>query len=324
MKYAKSKNINMEKACFHFTRTANRNSIEKSGIKSVADGENETGSDKDHKTIFFSYGKEGLIENLNSWIRWEYNRALKERPDYNDNLPHKGIDEKLMKETYERVYNDFKDRIYYKLDIEEGKDFSFDQIDYKKEDDFNSYKKELSNFENGEQKWKPDYPNKVVSWMYGNYSNFENGNTKVDKWNMFTKENLTIEPDKLSIMETEDGRSDALSFIMESYDNYKDEVKDKGADLSTIDSFMDYAKEKYKLDKDYEKDSPDLGRREISSKEEKKYQEINGTKEKSEEVKESFTCRKSLMQEASKYIQQDRNKEKQEQTKEENNKEGMM
>ena len=89
-------------------------------------------------------------------------------------------------------------------------------------------------------------------------------------------------------------------------DNYKDEVKGKGADLSTVDSFMGYAKEKYKSDKDYEKDSTDLGRREISSEEEEKYQEINGTKDKSEEIKESVTCRKSLMQEASMHIKQER------------------
>ena len=310
MKYLKTKDINLEKSYFHFTRTANRDSIEKSGLKSVGDGENGTGSDKNHKTIFFSYGKDDLIENFNSWIRWEYNTKIKKRDDYYKMLPTDKIDENVMNEIYEKVYNDFKERIYLKLDLEEGKDFDRNQIDYKKVDDLNAYKEELKKYEKGEQKWKPSYPNKVVKWMYGNYSVFGKNNTKVDKWNMFTKENITLSPEKISIMESENGRSDALSYIMEVYDKYKDELIEKGDDLSTIDSFMEYAREKYKNDKDYANDSPDIGRREVSKEEEKIYQERNGLASKIEEVKNSKICRESQMNDASNYIEKNMNKEK--------------
>ena len=310
MKYLKTKDINLEKSYFHFTRTANRDSIEKSGLKSVGDGENGTGSDKNHKTIFFSYEKDGLIENFNSWIRWEYNTKIKKRDDYYKMLPTDKIDENVMNEIYEKVYNDFKERIYLKLDLEEGKDFDRNQIDYKKVDDLNAYKEELKKYEKGEQKWKPSYPNKVVKWMYGNYSVFGKNNTKVDKWNMFTKENITLSPEKISIMESENGRSDALSYIMEVYDKYKDELIEKGDDLSTIDSFMEYAREKYKNDKDYANDSPDIGRREVSKEEEKIYQERNGLASKIEEVKNSKICRESQMNDASNYIEKNMNKEK--------------
>ena len=57
---------------------------------------------------------------------------------------------------------------YYILDLKEGEDFSFDEVDVKKQ-----YK---LNFK--------DEPDQMFKQMYGKYSNFESA--KVDKWNMNT------------------------------------------------------------------------------------------------------------------------------------------
>ena len=64
---------------------------------------------------------------------------------------------------------------YYKLDLVEGKDpetsdFSFDEIDKKKEDEYNRFLEKMEKFEKREINWKPYYPNKDMEWMYGSYS----------------------------------------------------------------------------------------------------------------------------------------------------------
>ena len=297
MNYIKSNELDYEHTFFHFSRISNKESIEKNGLQAVAGGENEAGNDKENPTIYFSYGIDGMLKAIDVWIRWEYNRlAVKNQSEYIP--PYKSIDKKLMDKTYEKIYKDFKERMYFKVDLKEGEDsktsdFSFDEIDQKKIDDYERYKREMQKYETGQQKWKPVYPNKVMQWMYGSYSDFTS--FKQDNWNMNTHiGERTISSNRINIIETNHGRTDALSFAIEAYNNYRDKMQD--VDLSRLDDFMKYAKELYKTDKDYAEDAPDLGKRTIIKEEEQKYQKINHIKT------HAGGCRISLLEKSTSYI----------------------
>ncbi len=279
MKYIKSKDLDYEHTFFHFTRINNRESIEQNGLQAVAGGENNAGNDKKNPTIYFSYGIDGMLKAIDVWIKWEYNRLAKESQSGYIS-PYKFIDKELMDKTYEKIYKDFKERMYFRLDLKEGtnpqeSDFSFDGIDHKKLSAYKDYKKNMQKYESGQQKWKPEYPNKEMLWMYGSYSDFSS--FKQDNWNMNTHiGERTISSDRIEIIENDDGRTDALSFVIEAYNNYREKIQ--GVDLSRLDDFMEYAKEMYKRDRDYEEGSPDLGRQAISKEDEQRLQKTNHIK----------------------------------------------
>lgn len=296
MKYIKSNELDYEHTFFHFTRIDSRASIEQNGLQAVAGGENEAGNDNQNPAIYFSYGVDGMLKAIDVWIKWEYNRLAKNQAKYIP--PYKFIDKKLMDKTYEKIYKDFKERMYFKVDLKEGKDprtsdFSFDEIDQKKLNDYKRYKKDMQKYESGQQKWKPVYPNKTMQWMYGSYSDFSS--FKQDNWNMNTHiGKRTISSDRLQIIETNNGRTDALSFAIETYNKYRDKLQD--VDLSRLDDFMEYAQDLYKSDKDYEEGSPDIVRRTISREDELKYQRINHIKT------HIGGCRLGLLEKATSYI----------------------
>lgn len=151
----------------------------------------------------------------------------------------------------------------------------------------------MQKYKTGQQKWKPEYPNKEMLWMYDSYSDFSS--FKQDNWNMNTHiGERTISSNRIEIIETSDGRTDALSFAIKAYNNYREKIQ--GADLSRLDDFMEYAKRMYKNDRDYEEGSPDLGRCEISKEEEQKYQKTNHIK--------TYVggCRLGLLQKTTSYI----------------------
>lgn len=277
MEFIKSTELDYKNTFFHFTRVDNRESIEENGLQAVAGGENKASGDSQNRTIYFSYGVDGLLKAVDVWIKWEYNKLRwKKKFKYS---PTEQISEEIMKETYEIIYDDFKNRNYYKLDLIEGdnpetSDFSFKGIDKKKEDEYIRFLQKKVEFERGEVQWKPHYPNKDMQWMYGAYSDFNNGNITQDNWNMNTHiGKKTIPIDRIKIIEVENGRTDALSIIFEIYQKFRRELME--IDLSRLDDFIDYAVEKYKKDKDYAEGMPDIGRRSVNFLEQKKYQNIN-------------------------------------------------
>lgn len=132
--------------------------------------------------------------------------------------------------------------------------------------------------------------------MYGSYSDFRS--IKQDVWNMNTHiGQRVISSDRIEIVESSNGRTDALSLIMEAYNIYRHRLPD--VDLSRLDDFIKYAKERYKADKDYEDGAPDLGRKDVSAEEEQKYCRINGIR-----TSPPGRCRLSLLKEATICVQQ--------------------
>lgn len=278
MEYIKTTQLDFNNTFFHFTRIDNRDSIEQNGLQSVAGGENKAGGDSQNPTTYFSYRADGLLKAIDVWIKWEYNKLR-----WNKNFkysPTEQISEDIMKETYEKIYSDFKNRNYYKLDLIEGdnpetSDFSFDGIDKKKEDEYNKFLHKMAEFKRGNIPWVPQYPNKDMKWMYGSYSDFNNGYIKQDNWNMNTHiGNKIIPTDRIKIIEGENGRTDALSVAIEIYNKCREQLID--IDLSVLDDFIEYAKERYRDDKDFSENTSDIGRRAVNPFEEQKYKQING------------------------------------------------
>ncbi len=269
MKYIKSTDIDYNNTFFHFSRIDSRESIEQNGLQAVAGGENEAGNDKNNRTIYFSKGIEGVFKAVDVWARWEYDRYANSvnKKEHKINYGYEGYNKDIMKKNiYNKLYEDFKNRQYYKVDFIEGKNGDFEYGD-------TDVKKIISRDKNGIV-----YPG--AAWKYGPYSDFgttDNPNNKQEEWNMNTKiGKRTIPKDRLQIIETADGRSDALSFVLESYDKYRQQLPEKYDEMFEIfDSFISYAKERYKEDKDFQKGSPDLGRREVDPLMQEKYQQIN-------------------------------------------------
>ena len=277
MKYVKTTDLDLDRTFFHFTRIDNRNSIEQNGLVAVAGGENRAQGDSKKPTIYFSYGVDGLLKAIDVWIKWEYNKLRWQRGFRYS--PVEKINDEIMHEVYQKIYEDFKNRNYYSLDLIEGddpktSDFSFTEIDKKKEHEYSKYLHRMELYIKGEIDWKPHYPNKDMAWMYGSYSNFENGNIRQDNWNMNTHiGKRTISSDRIRIIEGENGRTDGLSIALEIYIKYRKQFPN--IDLSRLDAFIEYAKERYQSDKDYISNRSDIGRRCVNPLEEKKYQEIN-------------------------------------------------
>ena len=170
-----------------------------------------------------------------------------------------------MEIIFNKLYDDFKNRQYYTVDLIEGKDedFEFGDVDVKKI---------LSRDKYGR-------PYLGTVWKYGPYSDFgtlEEPNNRQEDWNMNTKiGDRTISSERLKIVETEDGKTDGLSVIIEAYDQYRGIVpKENDAMFEILDNFIAYTKERYKSDIDFKEDSPDYGRRDINIDEQRKYQSI--------------------------------------------------
>ena len=107
MKYVKIINLDKNNTFFHFSRIANRNSIERDGLQAVAGGENEEVNDKNNPTIYFSKGIEGFLKTVDVWTRWEYFRCVK-NTDKEIKRGFKRYEKDIMHTVYEKLYEDFK------------------------------------------------------------------------------------------------------------------------------------------------------------------------------------------------------------------------
>lgn len=277
MEYIKTTDLDLQKTFFHFTRIDNRDNIEMNGLMAVAGGENNTINDKSNPTIYFSYGVGGLLKTVDVWIKWEYYNLIFKH--YYRYAPSEKISEKLMDMAFDKVYEDFKNRNYYALQLIEGtnpqtSDFSFSGIDKKKEDSYKRYLQRLQDFKEGKSSIKPTYPHPDMAWLYGTYSDFSNGNIVQEDWNMNTHiGNKTIPTNRIKIIESKSGRTDALSVVLEIYNTYRERLANM--DISVLDGFIKYANNRYVSDADYAPNSKDIGRRKVHPEVAQKYANMN-------------------------------------------------
>lgn len=214
----------------HFTRKGNQEDIEKKGLDPKAKKENAVANDNQTPVVYFSEGLDGMFETLNTWVRFEYYMKVQEKRKeriIDVKFGSDEIDPKILEEVHEKMYNDLKDRMYYSIDLEEGVDYLKDDIDDKKID------LKTRNI--------PEFIIKDVKWQYGDgeYSNFDD--IKQERWNRNTIKGKVIEPEKLTKVISEKGDIDALTVVIEQYERYDNDSKEKLKELSDL---VNYCKEK--------------------------------------------------------------------------------
>ena len=223
----------LKKVFLHFTRKNNQESIEKIGLDPNVKKENAVGNDREVPVVYFSEGLDGMFEILNTWVRTEYymNVQSKRRAGIKVKFGHDERDPKILKEVYEKMYNDLKDRIYYSVDLEEGIDYFEDGVDDKKVD----VAERIKNMDIQEEIVKD------VRWQYGDrqYGNFDD--IKQEKWNRNTIRGKVIEPEKLTQIVSDKGDVDALNIILEKYEKYD---KTKLGNLKELEELVEYCKER--------------------------------------------------------------------------------
>ena len=131
------------------------------------------------------------------------------------------------------MYNDLKDRMYYSIDLEEGIDYLEDDIDDKKID------LKTRNI--------PEFIIREAKWQYGDgeYSDFDD--VKQERWNRNTIKGKVIEPEKLTKVISEKGDIDALKVVIEQYERYDNDSREKLKELSDL---VNYCKEKIREEKE--------------------------------------------------------------------------
>lgn len=228
LKTAKLSELKNPEKFFHFTRESYLPKIVKEGLRgNLKNRENAVGQDYDNPSIYFSDGEEALLKTVDVWIRWEYNRLT-----YKENTPSGDLvtDPKILNETFDLVFNDFKSRRYLSLDLVEGtdkstSDFSRESEDFKKKGILNT-----------------GGPSHRSAWMLGPYTDWSTD--KLEDWNMMTHiAGRYVEKDRITMLTDEHGRSDALSVLTEVYEKQKD----KNIDCTYLDSFISFVKEKEKM-----------------------------------------------------------------------------
>ena len=154
---------------------------------------------------------------------------------------HEEVESDILKEVYEKMYEDLKDRIYYSVDLEEGIDYEKDGIDDKKVD----LKTRLENND------IPEHIVEDVKWQYGDgdYGNFDD--IKQEKWNRNTIRGKVIEPEKLMQIASENGSLSALDIMLEKYEHYD---KTKLENLKELEELVEYCKERKKEERELEVD----------------------------------------------------------------------
>lgn len=230
---------NMENLFYHFSLKRYLGLYDQEGIGAMI-GENSNGIDPE-KSIFFSKGLEGVLELWDVWLKWRLNRQ--------NNPQISGVDGdfwcryfknkeylnnyEMLRVLFEYQYAEMLGSDYFIMDLVEGADFQYDQIDNKKQ-------AAHQNSQTGEI-------NPIFSSMYGSYSDLTTD--VVDKWNMQTipGKNIAIEPSRLRRL-TVNGKTDAYSIMRFMYEKYKREVpKDQQVTFDVLDHFVEYIDKKYHI-----------------------------------------------------------------------------
>ena len=232
--------INVE--FFHFTFLSNLNSIEKKGLISQF-GEHSRGVEKKPR-VFFSKGTDNLLKCIDVWIRYLYVMKYKiehvQKPlsefDYNKSIENgimycelekklihelqenvasnRFLTDDIKKSVFEKLRNDFNNRVYLSLNLDE-EDFDFEDVDDIKEYFFNA----------------DNITKNYIGYMYGD---LEYPSSKMEPWNMHTKTNKCIPPEKISLV-SKNNETNALSIILALYKEKlktNKSIKEKLPDLS--------------------------------------------------------------------------------------------
>lgn len=242
------RDVNPNDVCLHFTGESNlkgisdKGLIPKIGIHSQSCEENEF--------IFFSKSLISTLQGIDTWLKWIMNNIYAGKYTNIEQLDvYKGLsdeekeikqyewfleflnkdylkDTKKKENLFETVYKSVSEKIYLVLDIQEGVDYSSDDIDYPK-------RRSIDKKDAGDDTFYL-----FTREFYGSYSDADS--PKVDSWNMHTKNGTTIPADRIRLLTDSNGNTDMLHVIMEMYDLCNN--VDKKTEL--LDDFMEYVKQR--------------------------------------------------------------------------------
>ena len=175
----------------HYTSIDNLDSININGLQPKI-GKNSKVIEKTKK-IFFTIGDKGALVIMDSWLKWlvakpvsnfiYYIGAFLLKISCFPNVIHKIIikfnkNKKKYKWSYKKLKEILDNSVYLVLDLEEGVDFSYDDVD------------EVKKFSH--------YPPSFIENLYAYDSNVLD--EKMEYWNMHTLSNKIIETNKIHIL----------------------------------------------------------------------------------------------------------------------------
>lgn len=185
--------------------------------------------------VFFSKGIDGVLDIIDVWLIWRMHKDHRENvgwtkefllESYLDDIEKKNI-------TFNNMYKWLLQRKYYKVDLEEGIDYKVDDIDEPK-------RNAIKNKKDCENSVKKPWDYLFAMQMYkGKIKHFDE---RMEDWNMHTISNKGISPNKISLLETEDGKTDALSVILDLYEI------NNNSNYRLLDEFVSFCKEKNIID----------------------------------------------------------------------------
>ena len=203
MSYTKTKTIDvkevsLDKLFIHYTDIDNLEDILANGLEPRI-GENSAVVEKSKK-VFFTVGGEGALMIMDVWLRWLRSRPknkyiyklgafLLTKPyfpkfvyDVIFSKWHKS--DRKLKSVCKMLSKTLDNSVYLVLDLEEGEDFSFDDVDEVKAQRF---------------------ARRHLEYFYPNHDKLCDG--KIEYWNMHTFSNKVIESHKISVFEIDGDRS---------------------------------------------------------------------------------------------------------------------
>lgn len=220
MKIEDIQNIDIQFAFFHYTNKNNIESIAKKGLIPKI-GNSSTGIEITEK-IFFAIGPKGVFSIFDAWIRWLIAKRLIDLPGEKADIPFYRFCTFIMDLPLIHyfvgfivkiiVYFEFKfkpfkiksfkimkeildNSCFLLLNLEEEVDFSYKDIDEVKTRKFNK---------------------KMLKTVYAKQSKMSS--KKMDYWNMHTFSNITIPPNKITLLKLNDSYKclDILLWMVEN------------------------------------------------------------------------------------------------------------
>lgn len=187
---------------FHYTNINNIDSIDKNGLVPKI-GDSATGIELTEK-IFFAIGDKGVFSIFDAWIRWLIAKRLTDLPGQKADIPFYRFCTFLMRlpilhyligfivdllvkielkskhykiKSFEIMKEILDNSCFLALDLEEGQDFSYKDIDEVKAQKFNK---------------------KMLKRVYAKQNKMSS--KKMDYWNMHTFSNKIITPEKIALL----------------------------------------------------------------------------------------------------------------------------
>ena len=174
----------------------------------------------------------GVLDIIDVWLIWRMNKDHQKSEDWTKEfLSGDYLYDEIKKEiTFDNMYEWLEQRRYYKVELIEKIDYLENDIDEAKQSAIED-KVEKEN-------------TKGIPWKYlfayEMYKGKINHNDEtMEDWNMHTITGHGISSDKIFLIETCDGKDDALSVVETLYSRY--EPKDE---FRLLNSFMNYCKKR--------------------------------------------------------------------------------